>query len=351
MSFQSAWRRPPFAVLLVLRCIAAYPQSAAATAIAAATSPSDAGTLIVRAQPVADTLQAFGEVQPIAVTQVRAVEAGVVRGLPLPGQPVSGGQVLAILGGPQARSLLTERRGALRAAAIRLAADRRKLALQLVTRQTFAADEAAFEAARARLQVALRTLTARAPARGQVLTVTAADGEQVAAGQLLLTLQTSRPWLDATFYGADALAIRPGMSGRFQETSGAAVTVRVRTVSQALGADGGEHVGLVPVLPHDRDAGAPANQWRSGEWGTVILLGRSRYLPVVPSRALILDRAHWWVLVRTPRGDHRQEVLPGPTRGWMTYVARGLRPGQRIVVENAYLEFHRGIAQHYTPPD
>jgi HlyD family secretion protein len=351
MSLPSAWLRIALAALLILRCIAAHPQSAGATAIAAAASPADAGTLIVQARPVAQALQAYGEVQLIAVTQVRAVEAGVVRGLPLPGQPVSGGEVLAILGGPQARSLLTERRGALRAAAIGLQADRRKLALQLVTQQTVAADEAAFEAARSRLQVALQTLTSRAPARGQVLSVTAADGEQVAAGQLLLTLQTGRPWLGATFYGADALAIHPGMTGRFQETSGAAVTVRVRTVSQAVGPDGGEQVGLVPVLPHDRDAGAPASPWRSGEWGTVVILGRRRWLPVVPSRALILDRAHWWVLVRTPRGDHRQEVLPGPTRGWMTYVARGLRPGQRVVVENAYLEFHRGIARHYTPPD
>jgi hypothetical protein len=57
----------------------------------------------------------------------------------------------------QAQSLLSERRGALRATSIQLAADRSKLIAQLVTRQTVAADEAAYEAARGQLQVALES--------------------------------------------------------------------------------------------------------------------------------------------------------------------------------------------------
>lgn len=318
---------------------------------AAASSPSMSGTVVARAQSVAQHYQTYGQVQPIAVTQVRAVEAGVVGRLVLPGERVTAGQILAVLGGPQARSLLGERRSALRAASIQLAADRRKLTAQLVTRQTVAADEAAYAAARGQLQVALQTLTLRAPADGQVLAVEAADGEQVAAGQLILTLQTSRPWLNATFYGVDALAIHPGMSGQFQPTAGGAIPVRVKTVSQALGPDGGEQVGLLPVLPRGGDAGALADRWRSGQWGTVTLHGESRPMVAVPTRALILDRAHWWVLVRTPQGDRRQEVVPGPASGWMTFMSRGLKPGEQVVVQNAYLEFHRGIAQRYTPPN
>jgi cobalt-zinc-cadmium efflux system membrane fusion protein len=330
--------------------LAAALYCAAGTAVAASSS-SMSGTVVARAHSVAQHYQTYGQVQPIAVTQVRAVEAGVVGRLVLPGERVTAGQVLAVLGGPQAESLLTQRRGALRAASIQLAADRRKLIAQLVTQQTVAADEAAYAGARGQLQVALETLTLRVPADGQVLAVDAADGEQVAAGQLILTLQTGRPWLNATFYGADALVIRPGMSGQFRPTAGGAIPVRVRTVSQALGPDGGEQVGLLPVLPRENDAGALSDRWRSGQWGTVTLDGESRSMVAVPTRALILDRAHWWVLVRTLKGDHRQEVVPGPTSGWMTYVSRGLKPGEQVVVENAYLEFHRGISQHYTPPD
>ena len=312
---------------------------------------SEAAALTVRAQPVTETFRAYGQIQPVAVIQVSAVEAGVVSRLVLPGERVTAGQVLAVLGGAQAQSLLAQRRSTLRAASVQLAADRRKLTGHLVTRQTVAADEAAFETARGELQVALETLTLRAPADGQVIGVDTADGAQVAAGQLILTLQTSRPWLQATYYGPEALAIHPGMTGRFQPAAGDAIPVRVKTVSQALGADGGEQVGLFPVSPLGRDPAAPAESWRSGQWGTVTLLGATRQMIAVPTRALILDRAHWWVLVRTPRGDRQQQVVPGPTSGWMTYISQGLSPGDQVVVENAYLEFHRGISQRYAPPD
>ncbi|HEV2441678.1 MAG TPA: efflux RND transporter periplasmic adaptor subunit [Steroidobacteraceae bacterium] len=325
------------AAMLIFRCVAAHAQTAP--------------TLTVRAQPVTETFQAYGQIQPVALTQVSAVEAGIVSRLVLPGERVTAGQVLAVLGGVQAQSLLLQRRGALRAASVQLAADRRKLAAHLVTRQTVAADEAAYETARGQLQVALGTLTLRAPADGQVIGVEAANGSRVAAGQLILTLQTSRPWLQATYYGAEALAIHPGMTGQFQPPSGAPIPVRVKTVSQALGADGGEQVGLFPELPLGSGPAAAAASWRSGQWGTVTLLGATRPMIAVPTRAVILDRARWWVLVRTPGGDRQQQVVPGPASDWTTYISQGLSPGEQVVVANAYLEFHRGIGQRYAAPD
>lgn len=340
--------RNALAPLLLLCGFAVHAQTPAPTAAAAGAL---APTMIVRAQSVAQTFRAYGEVKPIAVTQMRAVEAGVVQRLALPGERVKGGQVLAVLGGPQAQSLLAQRRGALRAASIQLAADRHKLTAQLVTRQTLAADQAAYATARGRLQVAVQTLTLRAPAPGQVLAVHAADGEQVAAGQLILTLETRRPWLSATYYGARALSLHPGMTGRFQPVWGGSIPVRVRTVSHALGPGGGEQVRLLPGPQTRHEAAAVRAFWRSGQWGTVTLAGAARPLIAVPTRALILDRARWWVLVRTPHGDRRQQVVPGPTHGWVTYVARGLKPGEQVVVENAFLEFHRGISQRYTPPN
>lgn len=320
--------------IFILRCLTAHSQ-----------------TLTVQAQPVTDTFRAYGQIQPVAVTQVSAVEAGVVGRLVLPGERVSAGQVLAVLGGAQAQGLLAQRRAALRAASVQLDADRRKLTARLVTRQTVAADETAYETARGDLQVALETLTLRAPADGQVIGVDAADGSRVAAGQLILTLQTSQPWLQAAFYGADALAIHPGMTGQFQPASGGAIRVRVKTVSQSLQTDGGEQVGLFPVSSPQPDALALEAGWRSGQWGAVTLFGASRPMIAVPTRAVILDQARWWVLVRTPEGDRQQQVVPGPTSGWTTYISQGLSPGERVVVENAYLEFHRGIARRYTPPD
>ena len=317
----------------------------------AASGASMSGTVVAQAQLLTRRYPAYGQVRPVAVTAVRAVEAGTVSHLVLPGEPVRAGQVLAVLAGPQAEALLAERRGSLRAAALQLAADRRKLAARLVTRQAVAADEAAFDHARGQLRVALRTLTLRAPAAGQVLAVGAADGEQLATGQLILTLQTGRPWLEATYYGSEALAIHPGMTGWFHPISGPAVPVRVRTVSRALGADAGEQVGLFPIAAPGRRGRALAASWRSGQWGRVTLNGATRTLVAVPTRALILDRAQWWVLVRTADGDRRQRVVPGPSRGWQTFIEQGLEPGEHVVVQNAYLEFYHGIASRYTPPD
>ena len=350
MRMSIAPRHVALAALLTLRCSTLQAQTPSLPG-AGATPAAEAATLVVRAQPVAETFSAYGQIQPVAATQVHAVEGGVVGRLVLPGERVTAGQVLAVLTGAQAQSLLAQRRGALRAASIQLAADRARITAQLVTRQTVAADEAAYESARGRLQVAMQTLTLRAPADGQVLAVAAANGEQVAAGQLILTLQTGQPWLYATYYGADALAIHPGMTGQFQPASGGAIAVRVQTVSGAVAPDGGEQVGLFPVSPNADATPKLAQSWRSGRWGTVTLQGEIRPMIAVPTRALILDQARWWVLVRTSDGDRRRAVVPGPTRGWTTLVLQGLQPGDQVVVQNAYLELHRGISRRYAPPD
>lgn len=327
---------------------------AAATAcccagVATAAGALSSGTIVVHTQSVTRHYRSYAQVRPIGVTEVHAVEAGVIERLVLPGARVKAGQVLAVLAGPQAEALLAARRGALRAASLQLDADRRKLAARLVTRQRVAADEAAYEAARGQLQVAEQTLTVRAPAKGDVLAVDAADGEQVAAGQLILSVRTGRLWLKAIYYGTDALAIHPGMSGVFKGISGTAMPVRVSTVSATVGPDGGEQVGLFPKVAPGRGVAALARLWRSGQWGTVTLNGAARSMVAVPNRALILDRAHWWVLVRTAHGDRRQMVMPGPSRGWLTFIAHGLAPGEHVVVQNAYLNFYRDISSRFAP--
>ena len=306
-----------------------------------------AGTVRARAAVVARRVRAFGEVQPVATTIARAVAPGTVQRIVLPGARVRRGQVLAVIAGPQAEALLARRRGALRAARARLQADRRQFAAQLVTRQTLTAEQAAQASARAALQAALRALTVRAPVTGRVQAVAVSRGAQVIAGQPLLWLQSGRLWLQAKFYGRAASSLHPGMRGGFRPASGGPdIAVRIATVAAALGRDDGERVLLRPVR-----AGAAPSAWRNGAWGTVIIDGGPRRLVAVPSRALILDRARWWVLVRTATGFRRQRVVPGPSRGWLTYLESGIRPGQRVLVRNADLEFHHGIASRYTPPN
>jgi cobalt-zinc-cadmium efflux system membrane fusion protein len=142
------------------------------------------------------------------------------------------------------------------------------------------------------------------------------------------------------------------MQGSFEPVYGSdAIPVRVESVFAALAPDGGEKVGLVATASGSGPAPASAAPWLNGEWGSVTVSGAVRRLIAVPTAALIIDQAQWWVLVHTAGGERRQRVVPGPTRGWMTYIEKGLEPGEQVVVQNAYLAFHRDIARHYTPPD
>ncbi|MDE2263907.1 MAG: efflux RND transporter periplasmic adaptor subunit [Gammaproteobacteria bacterium] len=353
----------------------------ASTAIAADSAGAE-GTVTVREQPVAAEYAAYAQVRPVAVVPVRALEPGAVAAVRVePGSPVTAGQPLATLSGPEIGALLTGRRGAVRSAQTRLiaarrtlAAETRQLAGQLSTRQAVAAARSAVAAAaadlqtaQAQLRVAQESSVLRAPSAGTVMSVDAGSGERVTAGQAVLTLQPRGSlWLEATYYGRDAASIHVGMQGRFEPASGSdPVRVKVASVFAALAADGGEKIGLVATGagsgsgpgsssgsgPGSAARPAPAAPWLNGEWGTVTVAGPARRMVAVPTGALILDRAKWWVLVRTAGGDRPRAVLPGPTRRWDTFIEKGLAPGQQVVVQNAYLEFHSGISRHYTPPD
>ena len=309
------------------------------------TAAAAVGTVKVAARRLTPEYQAYAEVQPRMLVTVRAATIGVIASLhALPGERVRAGALLANLTGPDYVATLA-------AARARRNADRRNLKTvqdnypQYSSIQDIANAKAAFQEAQttlSRLQAAGRVL---APAGAVVLAVQAANGELVSAGQALFSLQPRKQlWLRAAYYGTDAAAIRTGMTGEYSPADGARpIPVTVVTVSGAMNPDGGELVGLF--------ATTASPGWLNGEFGTLTLKGQVRQLPTVPTRALILDKGRWWVLVHTAHGNRPQVVTPGPARGWLTFIERGLKPGEDVVVENAYLEFHRAIARHYTPPD
>ncbi len=350
-------RLRPGVSLLVACCLIGAPGMPAMAA-----EPPAGDVVTVHAQAVPQVLSAYGQVEPIAVVQVRAVDPGTLNDLHVvPGSVVSAGQALARIGGPRMRSLLTAREQSLGSARARADAAsnalqivRRQFATQLATRQAIDAAQSELAAARAAVQTADAQLReardlqiVRAPTAGTVIEVQAADGEQTAAGQAILTLQPAgRLWIRAEYYGAEATQLRPGMTGRFQPSGeGKAIPVKVAAIASGLAADAGLRVGLVSTGP-----GSPP-WWVSGQSGTVTLEGPTGRMIAVPTTALVLDRGRWWVLVHTPKGDEPQQVVPGPVQGWKTWIASGLRPGQQVVVTDAFLEYHRGIARSYTPPD
>ena len=338
---------------------------AAPAAAGAQSAPAVAQFAAAAAARYTPVLRAYGTVAPAYLVPVNAAEAGVLAAFtPLAGMRVRAGEKLGRLQGPALAAALAQRQATLRAADAQRAAARSSLAIvrrQLATHlstnamvQQATAALAQARAAAANAQSALAVVqamqTITAPVAGTVTALAAAAGELVQPGQTLFTLRPRRRlWLQAEFYGADAGAVRVGMAGRFTPAGGQPaggqppVAVRVTTVAGALAPDGGETVELSP-------RGAPP-PWLAGEFGSLTVHLPARTLLAIPTRALILDRARSWVLVRTRRGLRRQQVAPGPARGWQTYIEHGLRTGDQVVVTNAYLLFHQNIAAAYTPPD
>jgi multidrug efflux pump subunit AcrA (membrane-fusion protein) len=236
-----------------------------------------------------------------------------------------------------------------RAAEISLKAEEQKLQLQLSTSQLVAEAKSAVAAATAQTAAAqanvdMLRLSAvlRSPLAGVVQTVAVANGDVLAAGQTVATVQPSTgAWLKAVFYGAPSRELSAATAGLFTPANGdKPVPVNLRGALALSQADGGVPFALVAMQPL-----AP------GVFGTVTLDLPEQLVTLVPSEALILDKAQWWVMIHDAAGEHPVQVTPGHAQGYDTVVKSGVNPGDDVVVVNAYLLYHRGIAALYQPPD
>lgn len=321
---------------------------------------SGQGLVTAHMEQVTPMLSAYGRVGLTSPLPVNVAETGIVSGLQAePGMHVRAGQVLAKLTGPEIQSALRQDQADVRSAKTQLENARKTLAIQkeqlrahLSTRalvhqaeSALAKAESAEKNAETRLATVRHMRTVTAPASGMVTALNSHEGELLQAGQPVLTLQSHGSlWLMATYYGEDLRGIHAGMTGEFTPADGSrAIAVKVVALLGAMTPGGGESVALRPTRGK-----AP---WLKGESGTVTLRGRSRKLPVVPTRALVLSRGKWWVMVHTAKGSHAVQVIPGPARGWNTFIERGLKPGAQVVTVNAYLLLHSQIAEHYQIPD
>jgi len=332
---------------------------AAATIACAGPALAAASGATVQAHTYIPHLRAFARVQPVADANVRAgLDGRLEHLLVVPGSHVQAGQRIGMLGGIQVRARLTSDHAQLAAARSEeqslsdaLAIQRRRLAQHLSTRADVDRAIGNLAHARARRVDAQQHLDAdrelailRAPANGAVIAVHAQDGERIRAGQALMLIQPDAAlWLMASVYDPRARAqLHVGMHGQFRPDDGsAAIAVRLVQLPPRLHADGGQPIAMV------RDGKAAPATWTNGETGTVIMRGRAEKRLMVPTRALVLDRGHWWVLLETGQGARQQQVTPGDRVGDSTVIMRGLRAGQKVVVDHVYRRFHNAIAQHY----
>lgn len=319
---------------------------------------ADDRVLVVGEKAFADSFDTYAQVQPIQVINVQALVSGQVEDLRvLPGQHVRAGEVLARLSGiarasqsAGAAAAVAQARAAV-ALARRNYAATRKTYPDISTRQQLAAALSALTDARARLTAAQARHalvqgggSVTAPVAGTVLNLDATTGQALSAGSTLLVLQPDHGlWLKAAFYGNASQRVVAGMTGKFLPADGSAtVPVRVRSVINEVGSDGGRSVGCVPIGRVD---------WSAGEAGTLVLQRGTETWPALPSEALILDAGRWWVVIRKDGRYRNQIVRLGPQHAGWTAITEGIKAGDHVVIAQAYRIYHRDFARNYQPPD
>ncbi len=316
------------------------PPSLIAAALAL-TAQAPASWVTVQATQQAPILSGFASVQPGAPITITALQAGVLTSLSVvPGESVKPGQTIGQLGGPQIAAALATARGASNAADTALAAERGKFADHLSTIAAVAQAQAAASSAWANL-AALRAATSlQSPVAGQVQTLTAGPGTPVQPGQEIAVVQPAAgAWVKAVLYGPRATSLSLGMAARFTPADGSsAVPVTLRGEQNAQ-PDGGVALAF---------SGAAL---QPGEAGTLSLSLPPRPVLLVPSEALVLDDGRWWVMLHDAKGDHAVPVVPGEAEGAQTPILSGLAAGDQVIVQDAALLYHRGIAAQYQPPD
>jgi RND family efflux transporter MFP subunit len=328
------------------------------------TTAQDAATGQIAAVPAQAAsyqpeFRGYARVAPIQMVTVKVGLKGVIEDLAVrPGQRLSAGDAIARVGGPDQEEAIKEAQAQLSAARQTYAAasdaeqavrdtypkfaDRAQLDR---AKAELAAAEAGVADARAELARVQALSTIVSPASGQVVSLPAANGDQVVGDSPVLVLQPDHDlWLRAIFYDAPTDLLTPGRSARFLPAGGAkGLAVRLAQLLPSLRPDGG--------LTAFFEAVASAPRWKSGEAGEVVIAGASRDVVAVPTEALVLDQGRWWVLEKTGGHLRNTPVEIGPSKGHQTLVLSGLAAGDEVVVRDAYLLFHRKFGQHYTPPD
>src|SRR5262249_27413537 len=145
----------------------------------------------VQAQRFASPVEAYAQVQPVALLPIKAPGAGILARFPfLPGAALKAGDIVATLEGPDVDAARIKAAAAVKSATAKLAAAKKTLDIlqpqlesHLSTRQQIAQAEAdvadaggAFVSAQAEQTTADQTAAVRSPVAGTVVSLAAASG-------------------------------------------------------------------------------------------------------------------------------------------------------------------------------
>jgi RND family efflux transporter MFP subunit len=358
--------------------VAGQASSAAASSDSTA-KPSDPAAVecwTVKPATTPNELKAYGVVASFRELPVVAQSDGIISGVNvLPGAAVKADQVIARLSGPPRDAALARARADVQRAQANLALARKTLedldrtpkglatnAQRQTAETSVATSETDLDVAKASLIVIEGAGEIRSGTTdGIILAVSVSDGQKVSPDSAIARVQPANAlWLEAPFWGADIAALRTDLRGNFAPADGTnSTSIRVLQLLPSPRGDGSMIAACVPDVPPASDPSTSAlstqpipNTWRAGQSGTVILHGPPKQAIEVPTSALILSGAEWWVVVHAgKKEDQPRKVKPGPQAGKNTIILDGLSVGDQVVVADPYLRFHRDFAEQYSQPD
>jgi membrane fusion protein, heavy metal efflux system len=310
-----------------------------------------------------------------AYTEVgTSMAARVIELIASPGRLVSRGDPLAVLESPELGRTRAEYAAARARAQLARGALERKRELageRIVAGREVHEAQAEADAADAELRAVRGALTAlgigddeqarggrvdprftlRAPIAGTVLERSIVQGQTTEPGRALFRIANlARLWLEVHAYERDAIRIQPGATSRltFAALPGKSVSGTVTLVGSQV--DTSSRTIPIRIEVDNADAmlrpGMSASAW-------VQLGDAAEKIVAVPAAALQRSQEGWSVFVPRGQGEFEvREVGRGRDLGGEVEVISGLAPGERVVVDGAFLlkaerEKARGEGGHH----
>ena len=265
------------------------------------------------------------------------------------GDPVAAGETIALLESREAAALIAERNAARareRAAHASWSREERLFRQRVTSREALEAARAAHDATEIevrRTEVAVqaagvtgdgRSLAVRSPISGRITEVNSQLGAFVSAGaELFHVSDPRRVQIDAAVPAADAQRIRPGDRAIIELPNGATLEAVVRSSTPALNPE--SRTATVVLQP----AGIPAGLTQ-GQAVRVRIVPRGSVTAsaiVIPEEAVQQVEGRDVVFVQDKGGFQAVPVTVGQRSGGRAEITEGLKPGQVVVIQGAFV--------------
>lgn len=264
------------------------------------------------------------------------------------GDPVGAGETVALLESRDAAAFVADRNAAAaRAQAARSAAAReqRLFNAKITARQDLEAAIAARSSAEAELQrtdAAVRTagvtgggryLAVRSPIGGRITEVDTQLGAYVMAGAELFNVSDPRRiQIDAAVPVGDAQRIRPGDRAQIELPNGGLVEASVRSITPAL--DAQSRAATVVLQLNGAPGGLTQGQ---AVRARITPRGSQQRAIILPEQAVQQIEGRDMVFIQAKGGFQAVPVSVGSRSGGRVEIISGLRSGQTVVTEGAFV--------------